>query len=141
MKYYDMRLNEQPFTKMKEKMKTIELRLFDNKRRQLDIGDYIIFTNTGDETAQIAVKIKGLYRAASFAELLEEISIEKCGNQPGVTNEEVEERMRKYYSKEDETKYGVLGIKVELSDLSEVMMMREQSYRDMVDHLFPDGFK
>lgn len=104
MKYFDMRLKEQPFTKIKEKKKTIELRLYDDKRRQLDIGDYIIFTNLGNETEQIAVKVKGLFRADSFLNLFEDISLEKCGNVPDITKEKLAQKMRAYYSKEDEIK-------------------------------------
>lgn len=135
MKYFDMRLKEQPFTKIKEKKKTIELRLYDDKRRQLDIGDYIIFTNLGNETEQIAVKVKGLFRADSFLNLFEDISLEKCGNVPDITKEKLAQKMRAYYSKEDEIKQGVLGIKIELADLEEVLMKREQGYQNMLDHL------
>ena len=40
-----MKLKNDPFQKIKTGKKTVELRLYDNKRRQLDIGDDIIFTN------------------------------------------------------------------------------------------------
>ena len=45
------------------------------------------------------------------------------------------------YYEEEEIKYGVLGIKIELVDLDEVLMKREKSYQNMMDHLFPDGMK
>lgn len=76
MEFFDMKLKDQPFTKIKNKKKTIELRLYDDKRRQLDIGDYIVFTSLENGIDQIAVKIKGLFRADSFLELFEDISIE-----------------------------------------------------------------
>lgn len=141
MDIFDMKLKEQPFVKIKNGKKTIELRLYDDKRRQLDIGDYIVFTSLENGIDQIAVKIKGLFRADSFLELFEDISIEKCGNEPDVTKETLAQKMREYYSEEEEIKYGVLGIKIELVDLDEVLMKREMSYQNMMDHLFPDGMK
>jgi len=141
MEFFDMKLKERPFDKIKSGKKTIELRLYDDKRRQLDIGDYIVFTSLENGIDQIAVKIKGLFRANSFLELFEDISIEKCGNEPDVTKETLAQKMRAYYSEEEEIKYGVLGIKIELVDLDEAIMKREMSYQNMMDHLFPDGMK
>lgn len=41
---HEMRLNTQPFKKIKEGEKTIELRLYDEKRRGISAGDIIVFT-------------------------------------------------------------------------------------------------
>ena len=42
---HEMRLNNEPFNKIKEGTKTVELRLLDEKRKALRVGDKIIFTN------------------------------------------------------------------------------------------------
>ena len=42
---FEMRLKSEPFQKIASGEKTVELRLFDDKRRGLNIGDDIIFTN------------------------------------------------------------------------------------------------
>ncbi|UKI28983.1 MAG: DUF3850 domain-containing protein [Clostridium sp.] len=43
---HEMRLNNEPFNKIKEGTKTVELRLLDEKRKKtLRVGDKIIFTN------------------------------------------------------------------------------------------------
>lgn len=42
---HEMRLNNEPFNKIKEGTKTVELRLLDEKRKTLRVGDKIIFTN------------------------------------------------------------------------------------------------
>lgn len=42
---FNMNLNEQPFDHIKQGRKTIELRLNDEKRRQLKEKDLIEFTN------------------------------------------------------------------------------------------------
>ena len=50
MKHY-MKLQNDPFTKIKNKTKTIEMRLNDEKRRKIKIHDLIEFTNikTGEK--------------------------------------------------------------------------------------------
>ena len=39
---HEMRLNNEPFNKIKEGTKTVELRLLDEKRKTLRVGDKII---------------------------------------------------------------------------------------------------
>ena len=41
-----MKLYESPFEKIKSGRKTIELRLYDEKRQKVEEGDTITFTNT-----------------------------------------------------------------------------------------------
>ena len=43
---HSMQLTPSPFQMIKEGTKTIELRLFDEKRRKIQIGDIIEFSNT-----------------------------------------------------------------------------------------------
>ena len=43
-----MKLNPAPFAMIKSGKKTIELRLFDEKRQQIKAGDAIEFTNTAN---------------------------------------------------------------------------------------------
>ena len=49
-----MNLWHDSFVKIKEQTKTIEMRLFDEKRSSISVGDTIIFTDTGNnEKAEI----------------------------------------------------------------------------------------
>lgn len=138
---YEMNLNDEPFQKIRDGKKTIELRLFDKKRRKLDLGDYIIFSKVGNPNEKITTKIKALYRGRSFRELFEDISIEKCGNGKDDSIETVVSGMRKYYSEEDEKRFGVLGIKIELVDLSELLENEKKLAEAQFDYYFPDGMK
>ncbi len=45
-----MKLRPNPFSMIKSRQKTIELRLYDEKRQLLSVGDIIRFVNTKDET-------------------------------------------------------------------------------------------
>ena len=52
-----MKLHPAPFEMIKSGKKTIELRLYDEKRRKIKVGDEIIFTNTvNGETLNKTVK-------------------------------------------------------------------------------------
>ena len=45
---HKMKLNESPFERIKNGTKTIEFRLYDEKRRQVKIGDKIEFSKLPD---------------------------------------------------------------------------------------------
>ena len=66
---HKMKLNESPFERIKNGTKTIEFRLYDDKRKKVKIGD------------EIEIKTKSMYR---------------------------------FYSKEQEKQYGVVGIKIKI---------------------------
>lgn len=108
---HNMKLHASPFEKIKSGEKTIELRLYDKKRQQIQAGDKIIFTNNAtDETLE--TKVIKLHRYDSFAELYKALPLLKCG----YTAEDVEKAhpsdMEQYYSAEDQSKYGVVGIEI-----------------------------
>lgn len=65
---HSMQLTPSPFQMIKEGTKTIELRLFDEKRRKIQTGDIIEFSNT--ETGEkIGAKVSALYVFDSFESL------------------------------------------------------------------------
>lgn len=138
---YEMRLNETPFSKIRDGKKTVELRLYDNKRRKLNVGDKIIFTNLSNSDEKVAVIIKALYIYGSFSELFEDIPPERCGNPAESSVEELVTRMRAYYSEVDEEMYGVLGIKIELTDVEETLKEQEAIEEATFNRYFPDGMK
>lgn len=135
-----MKLKDSPFNKIKNKSKTIELRLFDDKRRKVNPGDNIIFTNLSTEE-QMAVAVKALYVYASFKDMFEDIDPIKCGNSEDCTVEKLCQGMREYYSEEDERVYGVVGFGIELSDLDAALALEEKIAEAEYDRLFPDGMK
>lgn len=107
-----MKLNPTPFEMIKSGEKTIELRLFDEKRRALSVGDEIIFTsNATGET--LAKKVVALHKFASFEELYDALPLLKCGYTQADVGTAAPEDMESYYSKEEQAKYGVVGIELE----------------------------
>ena len=109
-----MKLKSSPFAMIASGEKTIELRLYDEKRRQISIGDTIRFSDINDASRTLLTKVKGLFIFGSFEALYKSLPLAECG----YTNETLRAAspmdMRKYYTPEEEEKYGVLGIKIEL---------------------------
>lgn len=106
---HNMLLNEEPFTQIQEGIKRYELRLYDEKRSQLKVGDMVEFRKRTQETERILTRITTLLRLPTFQDVPKHIA----GWPKGTEGNKVQEDMRKYYSKEDEAHYGVLVIRVE----------------------------
>lgn len=106
---HKMNLNDTPFNRIKEETKTIELRLNDEKRQLLGIGDYIEFTNR-QTLEKMLVEIINLYRYNNFEELYKHFNKIAMG----YAEEDVADPkdMEEYYSKEEQEKYGVVGIEM-----------------------------
>lgn len=111
-----MTLNSAPFNHTHSGIKTIELRLNDNKRKRICIDDKIVFTHKDDSKKSITVKVIKLHRFHSFEELYSNLPLLKCGyTQDNIADAKADD-MLAYYSKEQEAKYGVLGIEFERID-------------------------
>ena len=106
---HEMKLNNGPFKNIKNGTKTIELRLNDEKRQLLKIKDLIEFTNR-ETLEQLLVEIENLYHYPSFEELYKHFDKAAMGYKE---DEEANPKdMEEYYSKEEQEKYGVLGIEI-----------------------------
>ena len=136
---HTMHLKDEPFKKIESGTKTVELRLYDKKRRLIDVGDDIIFIDLSNDSERLAARVKALYRYASFEELFYDIAPEKCGFQNGETVEEAAASMQKYYSKEQILHYGVLGIKLEVIPFeNELKILRDIDFSELSDRYFSD---
>lgn len=108
---HEMKLQDDPFKKISDGTKTIEMRLYDEKRRKLKSGDLIEFTNiTSNE--KLKIQVINLYRYKDFDELYQnhdKVSIGYNENEKANPSD-----MSMYYSDEDIEKYGVVGIKIKV---------------------------
>lgn len=108
---HNMRLHNEPFELIKNGTKTIELRLNDEKRSLIKENDIILFENRKNAEI-IKTKVIKLHKYGSFEELYKRFDKVSLGYN---FNEEASYKdMEKYYSKEEQDKYGVLGIEIEL---------------------------
>ena len=109
-----MKLNQDPFERIKSGKKTIEVRLFDYKRQMLNLGEIMSFSKLPDLKEKISVEVMGLLRYRNFKELLDDFSMDYFGYSKDYSKEKFIEEIYKIYTKEEEKKWGVLGIKIKL---------------------------
>ena len=106
-----MNLKKSPFEMIKNRHKTIELRLWDEKRSLININDEIIFS-CGEET--LTAKVLALHRFESFEALYESLDLLKCGYLPEELKTAKADDMNIYYSLEKQQKFGVVGIEIQI---------------------------
>ena len=123
---HQMKLRLSPFVEIKNGSKTIELRLYDEKRQKVRIGDYIEFTCLDKPKQRIQTRVTALHRFTSFAELYAALPKEKLGYNP--TDTPAPNHMDEYYSREDQERYGVLGIELYCTDLQKFIDAQESGY-------------
>lgn len=109
---HEMKLHEDPFNSIKNGTKTIEMRMFDEKRKLIQVGDKIIFSLYSDNSRSIVVEVINLHKFNNFSELysnFNKISL-------GYSKDEIADPkdMEKYYSQEEQSKHGVLAIEINL---------------------------
>ena len=127
---FDMCLAAEPFENIGREEKTVEIRLFDEKRRKIKVGDKIVFRLLSDESNVIIATVKDLHRFNTFLELFSSDLFPKtgCGE---MTIDSATEYMYKFYSREQETEFGVLGIEIGLDeDLTIVYSILKDEYKD-----------
>ncbi len=92
----------------------------------MQIGDFIEFTCLDDSTQKIQTRATALHRFKSFSELYATLSKEKLGYSPSDTLDST--HMDEYYSREDQEKYGVLGIELYCTDLQKFIDAQDHGY-------------
>lgn len=66
---HKMKLRLSPFEKIKNGSKTIELRLYDEKRQTVQVGDFIEFSCLDEPKQKIQTRVTALHHFGSFSEL------------------------------------------------------------------------
>ena len=108
-----MKLHSVPFQMIQSGRKTIELRLYDEKRKVIQVGDRILFSNTSSQET-LLVKVIQLHRFATFEALYQALPLLQCGYAEDNVGKAMPSDMLQYYSKEQQAKYGVVGIEISL---------------------------
>ena len=110
---HKMKLQEDPFERIKNGTKTVEFRLYDEKRQSIQIGDEIEFSKLPELPElqeKLLVKVIDLYREESFEKLFKKVFV----GEDEKTIKEKAETMHSFYTPEQEKEYGVVGIKIEV---------------------------
>ena len=107
MSIHQLQLATTPFDAIISGSKTIESRLYDEKRQLIHIGDTIIFTNRENTDQTVSVTVIGLLRYKTFHDLFSHNNPAKFG---GESVEWLEGQIGGFYSAEQQEENCVIGI-------------------------------
>ena len=110
---HEMKLQQKYYDFIKRGTKRIEIRLFDEKRQKIKIGDTIKFLKEDNQDESFEVKVIGLLRYNSFEDMFKDFDISVLSDK-SMTKDELINALEKFYTKEKQEQYGVLGIRIEL---------------------------
>ena len=105
-----LKLQPKYFDYINNGTKRIELRLYDEKRQKINVGDTIIFRREPELEITMKVKVIGLLRYNTFEDLFNDFDIEVLAD-ASMTKQELLNVLEEFYTLEKQ--YGVLGIRIE----------------------------
>ncbi|MFC4560120.1 ASCH domain-containing protein [Virgibacillus kekensis] len=106
---HTMGVYEEYFTAIKEGKKTVEVRLHDEKRRNINIGDTIEFTNLPSRDETIKVQVTDLKSYKTFPAMYQDIPYRYFGEEE-ISLEEMVEGTYQIYTPDQEARWGTLAI-------------------------------
>ena len=106
---HKLNVKEKYYNLLKSGAKTIELRLYDEKRQIIHISDIIEFSNASDANDKFKAEVINLHRAESFAALCEKIDCRRAGM---TDKAELLKVLGEFYPEERQKAFGVVGIEV-----------------------------
>jgi len=110
---YSENLSEPWFTLIHLGLKTVEGRKNKGRFKEMQVGDIVEWKNNDFGERKFLTKITGKAEYKTFAEYLEIEKLDKC--LPGIQNlEQGVNVYYKYFTKEEETEFGVVAIRIEL---------------------------
>ena len=110
---HEMKIQPEYYNFILNGTKRIEIRLYDEKRKQIKIGDFIKFLKEPALNESFNAKVIDLLRYNSFEEMFKDFDISILSDE-SMTKDELISVLEQFYTKEKQEKYGVLGIRVEL---------------------------
>ncbi len=110
---HEMKLQPEYYNFILNGTKRIEIRLNDEKRQQIKIGDTINFLKDPELNESFQVKVIGLLRYNTFEDMFRDFDISILSDK-SMTKDELLATLEKFYTKEKQEQYGVLGIRIEL---------------------------
>lgn len=133
---HEMSLRPKPFAAIADGSKRYELRLHDEKRRLIVVGDEVLFTCT-DGSASVLTRVTGLHPFGSFADLYAALPLTECGYTPENVSGADPRDMEAYYPPQKQAQYGVLAIELERVRLPVGSWQLSLSLRPLTDADLP----
>ena len=110
---HEMKLQPKYYNFILNGTKRIEIRLYDEKRQQIKIGDVIKFLKEPELNDSFNAKVICLLRYNSFEEMFNDFDISILSDE-SMTKDELIFILEQFYTKEKQEKYGVLGIRIKI---------------------------
>ena len=110
---HEMKLVDKYYNYILNGTKRIELRLYDEKRKKINIGDTITFLKYPNMDESFNVIVTELLRYSSFDNLIKDFDISILADQ-SMSKDELVNILNGFYSTPEQNKHGVLGIRFEL---------------------------
>lgn len=108
---HQMGLYGEYFSSIKEGKKTVEVRLNDEKRREIKVGDTIEFIRVPEKNETLQVQVTSLKEYATFEVMYKEIPF-KAFDCEGWTMKEMIDGTYEIYTPEQEKEWGTLAITI-----------------------------
>lgn len=110
---HQMQLQPEPFRMIRSGRKTIELRLYDEKRQRIRPGDSIEFTCIEGHEPSYTARVKAIHLYDDFRALYRSLPLLLCGyTRENIARADYRD-MEAYYSPAQQRQYGVVGIELE----------------------------
>ena len=111
---HNLNLKQVYFNLIKQKIKTFEVRLYDEKRKQISIGDDLVFTceSTGEK---LCVAVTSLLKFESFEKMATSLPSRLIGFENKTVNEIVD-TYHEFYTPQKEKENGVLAIEIKVKE-------------------------
>lgn len=129
---HQMKLKQQPFDMIRSGQKTIELRLYDEKRQQVKVNDEIVFSCLDRNEKPFIVRVIALHRFKDFSDLYATLPLLKCGYTAETISNATPDDMNQYYSPEEQSQFGVVGIEIRLVKKNKDAMLRTSRFLSLV---------
>ena len=110
---HEMKLQPKYYNYIFNGTKRIEIRLYDEKRRKIKIGDIIKFLKEPLLNESFDVRVIELLRYNFFEDILKDFDISILADK-SMTKKKLIDDLEQFYTKEKQAEYGVLAIRIEL---------------------------
>ncbi len=109
--HHELKLQPEYFEAIKSGKKHIECRLYDEKRRTIQLDDTLIFLKNPEFEEKITVQVTGLLHYRTFEAMLNDFPVEIFGADD---RQQIKQALNIFYTSEDQMKFGVLGIRFDV---------------------------
>lgn len=110
---HEMKIMPEYYNYILNGTKKIEIRLFDEKRQKIKIGDTIVFKKAPDFNEIFKSEVTNLLHYESFDDIFNDFDISVLADF-SKTKSEVIKELNTFYTKEEQKKYGVIGIEIKV---------------------------